>query len=399
MTEAEIQPEIASQSPDVHILSHNETTVYLLGTAHVSKKSADLAEALIREVAPDTVCVELCAPRFDAIQRPDRWADMDIVKVIREKKTFLLLSNLLLAAFQKRIADKMEIRPGEEMLRAIRTAEEVEAEIGLSDREIRITLARVWRRMGLWAKIKLMFQLLVATVDTDDIEEEDIENLKNQDALASLLTELGGAHPVLREVLIDERDRYLSSRIRQAGGEKVVAVVGAGHVPGIKQYWETAIDTEALDALPPSGKTGTVLKYFLPALILLVFVAGFFSGGRDAGADMAKYWILANGLFAGIGAIIALGHPLTIVSAVVAAPITSINPAVAAGWVSGLVEAGLRKPQVRDLQDLMEDIGSARGIWKNKVTRILLVVVLTNVGSMIGTFVALPLMFRLLGKG
>lgn len=385
-------------SPEVTVLHHQGKTVHLIGTAHVSRASAELAENMIEEIRPDTVCVELCEPRFEAIRKPDRWMETDIVKVIREKKAFLLLSNLLLAAFQKRIADKMEIRPGEEMVRAIRAAETTGATIHLADREIRLTLSRIWRSMGFFAKIKLMFQLMVATVEADEIEEEEIERLKNEDVLASLLEELGGAHPVLRKVLIDERDRYLAEKIRTAPGETIVAVVGAGHVPGIRTYWETPQDLAELESLPPAGNTGTILKWGIPIAICLLFVAGFFFGGKEAGTGMLFWWVLVNGVLAGTGATIAMAHPLTILSAVCAAPLTSLNPMIAAGWVSGLVEAICRKPRVADLQKLGEDISTIRGFWKNKVTRILLVVVFTNIGSAVGTFIALPLMLKFLGS-
>lgn len=386
-------------TPDDNVtrLTCGEKTIFLVGTAHVSRQSAEEVENLIREIRPHTVAIELCPPRYESIQDPDRWKNMDILKVVREKKSFLLLSNLLLAAFQKRIADRMEIRPGEEMLRAIAAAGETGASLHLADREVRITLARIWRKMGFLAKTKMLVQLLGSGFEADDIKEEEIERLKNQDAMASLMQEMAGAHPVLQEVLIDERDRYLAEKIRTAPGDSIVAVVGAGHVPGILRYWESPVDLAALETLPPAGKTGTILKWGLPALILILFAAGFFFGGKGSGMDMIAFWIAANALFAGLGAAASLAHPLTILTAMVAAPITSLNPMVAAGWVAGLAEVFLRKPRVSDLQSLSEDITSMGGFWRNKATRILLVVVFTNLGSSVGTFVALPLMLRVLG--
>lgn len=389
----------AERFPHTQILHLNEREIYLVGTAHVSRESADEVENLIREVKPDTVAVELCGPRYDSIMNPTRWENTNIVQVIREKKVFLLLSNLILAAFQKRIADRMDVRPGEEMLRAIQTAKEEEAEIFLADREVRITLSRIWRKMGFWAKFKLIAQLLATGFEADEIEAEEIEKLKNQDALASLMEELAGAHPILQEVLIDERDRYLVEKIRNAPGKRIVAVVGAGHVPGMLKYQETPIDLAPLEELPPPGKLLPFLKWGIPTLIILLFIAGFYWGGKDTGVDMILYWVLVKSTCAGIGAICALSHPLAVLSGMVAAPITSLNPMVAAGWVAGLVEAILRKPKVSDMQRISEDITKIKGFWTNKAIRILLVVVFTNLGSSIGTFVALPVIIRLLGQG
>ena len=319
--------------------------------------------------------------RYQSIRQKERWQETDIVKVIKEKKTFLLLSNLLLASFQKRIAKKFDINPGAEMIKAIETADEVGAEIHLADRDIRTTLSRTWRAMGLWGKIKLMFQLVLSLGEVEDIKEEDIEKMKQEDVLESLLAEVGKSLPVLKNILIDERDQYLADKIRNAPGKKIVAVVGAGHVPGIKKYWNTDIDIQALEQLPPKKKAAGLLKWLIPAAIMAMFIAGFFYGGKQAGKDMMIWWVAANAILAGLGAIIALAHPATIISSMLAAPLTSLNPMIAAGWVSGLVEAFSRKPKVKDLETLPDDILSVRGFWTNKVTRILLVVVFTNLGS------------------
>ncbi|SCY77859.1 TraB/GumN family protein [Desulfoluna spongiiphila] len=368
----------------------------IIGTAHVSRESAELVERVIEEETPDTVCVELCQARYQSMTDPDTWRNMDIIKVIREKKSFLLLANLLLASFQKKVAEKFDIRPGEEMIRAVAKADEVNAELVLADRNVQTTLSRAWHSMGFFKKVSLLFQMLLSVGSADDIEEEEIEKLKNQDMLESVLEDVGKSHPALREILIDERDRYLAHNIRHAAGDKVVAVVGAGHLPGILRYFDNTIDISELDEVPPPGKTGKALKWGLPLLVTALIIYGFSSGGAEAGAGMMGWWIAANGILAGIGAIIAFGHPATVASAVLAAPLTSLNPMVAAGWVSGLVEAFVRKPKVMDFESLGDDILSVKGFWRNKVTRVLLVVVFTNLGSTIGTAVALPMMARIL---
>ena len=385
-----------ANNPNLTHLKFNEKEFILVGTAHVSKESARLVKSVIEKEKPDTVCVELCQSRFQAIQQKDRWQDTDIIKVIREKKSFLLLSNLLLASFQKRIAKQFDVKPGEEMITAINTAESTGAQLHLADRDIRTTLSRTWRIMGFWSKIKLIFQLTLSLGQLDEIKEEDIEKMKQQDVLETLLAEVGKSLPALKSILIDERDQYLAEKIRTAPGNKIVAVVGAGHIPGIQKYWDSNIDTRALEQLPPKGKSIGILKWLIPGVIVALFIAGFFYGGKKAGTDMIVWWILANGILAGVGAIIALAHPATIISSIVAAPLTSLNPMIAAGWVSGLVEAFSRKPKVKDLERLPEDIMSVRGFWKNNVTRILLVVVFTNLGSSLGTFIAFPVIVKVL---
>ncbi len=385
-----------TNNQDIHNLEFEDKKIVLLGTAHVSQESADLVESVIQDEKPDTVCIELCESRYQSIRQKDRWKDMDIIKVIKEKKAFLLLSNLLLASFQKRIANKLDIKPGQEMITAIETADAVGSKIRLADREIRVTLSRCWRLMGLWEKLKLMFQLLLSIGDVDEISEEDIEKLKKEDMLQTLLAEVEKTHPALRNILIDERDRYLAAKIRSSSGKKIVAAVGAGHVPGIKKYWKDDIDLKALESIPPKGRGANLLKWIIPTAILILFIMGFFYGGKKAATDMITLWIITNSVMAGIGAIAAMAHPLTILASIIAAPLTSLNPMIAAGWVAGLVEAFSRKPRVRDFEALSEDITSAKGFWKNKVTRILLVVVFTNLGSSIGTFVALPLMVKVL---
>ncbi len=375
-------------------LSFNDKNVILIGTAHVSEESARQVARVIEEERPDTVCIELCKSRYDAMTKKDQWRETDLIKVIKEKKVFLLFSNLLLSSFQKRIGKKLGVRPGEEVLTAINCANSVGARIHLADRDIRVTLSRTWRLMGLKSKFKLLAQLLGSASELDDIKEQDIEKMKDTDVLEGILSEIGETLPAVRQVLIDERDQYLAHKIRSAPGKKIVAVVGAGHVPGIQANWERPIDIKALETIPPKGKTVSILKWSLPTLIIGLMIAGFFIGGKTGGTQMVKWWFLANGFFSGLGAVLALAHPLTILSAIIAAPITSLNPMIAAGWVAGMVEVFMGKPKVKDFEALPLDITSAKGFWRNRITRILLVVILTNLGSAVGTFIAIPFMLK-----
>lgn len=379
---------------DRHQLRFAGKEITLIGTAHVSRESAELVEHVIEAEKPDTVCIELCQARYESITQKKQWQNTNLFRVIREKKAFLLLSNLILGYFQKKIGQKLGIRPGEEMMRAIRSAENAGAAIHLADRDIRITLSRTWRLIGLWTKIKLLAHLLSSVGELEGIREEEIEELKKKDVLEAFLAEFGESLPEIKRVLIDERDKYLVHRIRTAPGRKIVAVVGAGHVPGIRTHWNHPVDTEGLTRIPPRGKLSLLLKWGFPALVVGLVILGFFAAGTAGGVQMIKWWILANSVLAGLGAAIAWGHPLTILSAIVASPLTSLNPMIAAGWVSGLVEAFLGKPKVRDFENLPEDIGTLKGFWRNKITRILLVVVFTNIGSALGTFVAIPLMVK-----
>lgn len=384
------------ENENVHHLRFEDKEVILIGTAHVSEESAKLAEEIIEAEKPDTVCVELCKSRYDSLTQKSRWQDTDLVKAVKDKKAFLLLSNLMLASFQRRLGRKLGIKPGEEILRAVQAAEKAGSAVHLADRDIRITLSRTWRLMKLWSKVKLFSQLLGSLWEMEDITVEQIEEMKKKDVLDTLLSEIGATLPEVRRILIDERDQYLAYKIRTAPGRKIVAVVGAGHVPGIHTYWSKPVDLESLEQMPPKGRLLGVLKWVIPAGILGLFVAGFLGSGSQTAVDMVTWWILANAVLAALGAAAAFGHPLTVLSAGAAAPLTSLNPMMAAGWVAGLVEAFVSRPKVRDFESLLDDITSFKGFWHNKITRILMVVVFTNLGSSVGTFVAIPLMLKAL---
>jgi len=381
----------------VDILTCNGKQIILIGTAHVSRQSAKLVEDTIHEQNPDTVCVELCETRLASLKDADRWRNMDIVKVIKEKKALMLFMNLLLASFQKKMADKFDIKPGQEMINAIQAAENINACLIPADREIQVTLSRVWRGMGFWEKIKFVSSLVFSFGAADDIKEEDIEKMKQEDILQTLLADVKKTHPIIEKTLIYERDQFLAEKIRTSPGEKIVAVVGAAHAPGIKRYLSSddRIDLAELNRIPQAGKTGMILKWAIPAALFFLIIIGFLMKGTSAGAEMIWIWIIAHGVLAGIGALLAMAHPLTILSAALAAPLTVLHPMIAAGWVSGLVEAFIRKPKVKDLEDIPQDIGSIKGFRHNNVTRILLVVIFTNFGTSIGTFTAVPLMLKL----
>jgi pheromone shutdown-related protein TraB len=379
---------------NVHPIRLGDREILLVGTAHVSRESADLVERVITDVKPDTVCVELCRPRYEAIRQHDQWQQTDIVKVIRQKRASILLSQLIMASLQRKIAQKFHVIPGEEMLRAIRRAEETGAGIVLADREIRITLLRTWRRMGFWNKMKFLPEVLLSLFASDEITEEEIEKLKQRDVLELALETVGEKLPMLKTTLIDERDLYLAHTIGHAPGGRIVAVVGAGHVPGILRHIGEEIDIAALDTIPEKGFWARHAGTLFSLAILGLFVAGFFISGSAASLKMITWWAAITAGFSALGALLLLAHPLTILASAVAAPVTTLHPLIAAGWVAGLAEAALRKPQVKDFLSLSQDITSVGGFFRNKITRLLLLVAVVNLTTSIGTFVAIPVIMR-----
>ena len=373
-------------SGNVHEILLDGKKILLIGTAHISQSSVDEVNTVINQVNPDTVCIELCSSRYQAMLAKDQWKNMDIFKVIREGKSFLLFANLIMTAFQKRLGSRLGVKPGSEMFEAANVAEKLNSELVLADRDVKITLQRTWRGMKFWGKMKVLGQLLASLFIREEISKEEIEKLKESDALSEAMKMLAEQSPEMKRILIDERDQYMAEKIRQSMGKLVVAVVGAGHVKGLTAELENKHNLAELESVPPTGKAVAWLKWGIPALIIALIVYGFFTVDTDVSIEMIQRWFLINGTLSALGTAAAFGHPITIAVAFVAAPFTSLNPTIAAGWVAGLVEALLPKPQVRDFENLADDITHLRGFWQNNITRILLVVIFANLGSAIGTF-------------
>ena len=373
-------------SGNVHEIILDGKKILLIGTAHISQSSVDEVNTVINQVNPDTVCIELCSSRYQAMLAKDQWKNMDIFKVIREGKSFLLFANLIMTAFQKRLGSRFGVKPGSEMFEAANVAKKLNSELVLADRDVKITLQRTWRGMKFLGKMKVLGQLLASLFIREEISKEEIEKLKESDALSEAMKMLAKQSPEMKRILIDERDQYMAEKIRQSMGEIVVAVVGAGHVKGLTAELENKHNLAELESVPPTGKAVFWLKWGIPALIIALIVYGFFTVDTDVSIEMIQRWFLINGTLSALGTAAAFGHPITITVAFIAAPFTSLNPTIAAGWVAGLVEALLRKPQVRDFENLADDITHLRGFWHNNITRILLVVIFANLGSAIGTF-------------
>lgn len=358
----------------------------LIGTAHVSKRSAEQVKEVIEAEQPDAVCVELDEQRYQSIMSGEKWKDMDIFKVIKEKKATLLLMNLAISSFQKRMANQLGINAGQEMIQGIESAKETGAKLVLADRNIQITFSRIWSNVGLWGKAQLLTSVIASIFSNETITEEELEKMKNQDMINSILNEFTETFPKLKEPLIDERDQYLAQKIKTAPGEKIVAVLGAAHVPGIKEAIKKDHDLKRLSERPPKSKAPKVIGWAIPILILAIIAYTFFANPA-AGWQQTISWVVWNGSLSALGTAAAFGHPAAILTAFVAAPITSLNPLLAAGWFAGFVQAYFRRPNVRDFETLSEDVFTVKGFWNNKVTRILLVIVLANIGSSIGTFI------------
>lgn len=358
----------------------------LIGTAHVSKNSAEQVKEVIEAEQPDSVCIELDKGRYQSITEGNKWKDMDIFKVIKEKKATLLLMNLAISSFQNRMAKQFNIKAGQEMIQGIESAKETGAKLVLADRNIQITFSRIWRNLGFKGKTMLLSQVFAGIFSNETITEEELEKMKNQDSIDAILNDFTEVFPQLKVPLIDERDQYLAQNIKKAPGEKIVAVLGAAHIPGIKEEIHKEHDLKKLTELPPKSKAPKVIGWMIPIIILGIIVFTFFSN-PSAGMQQTVSWALWNGGLAALGAALAFGHPLAILAAGLSAPFTSLNPLLAAGWFAGIVQAYFRRPSVRDFENLSEDVFTLKGFWHNKVTRILLIIVLTNIGSSIGTFI------------
>jgi len=374
---------------DVEHLTLGEREIFLVGTAHVSQGSVDLVRQVIANEKPDCVCVELDEKRYKALSGRKRWESLDLKEIIRKKQLSTLLVNLILSSYQKKLGMQLGVMPGSELLEATREADRHSIPVSLCDRDVRVTLRRAWHETSFFKKGYLLATLLVSLFDTTEITEEKLEELKKKDVLSELMSELGEAMPELKRVLIDERDIYLAEKIKRSAGRKLVAVVGAGHVEGIKKRIreDNSPVMFSISTFPPVSSAFKALGWAIPLLIIGSLIAiGILKGGSVAGANLL-YWILANGIPSAIGAMLAWAHPLTIASAFAAAPVTSLTPVIGAGYVTAFVQVMVRPPVVREFETVIEDMATLTGWWKNKLLRVFLAFLLPGLGSMIGTWI------------
>jgi pheromone shutdown-related protein TraB len=390
----EAGPRLAGQP--IRRLQRDGVHYTLIGTAHVSRASADAVRELAGSGEFDAIAVELCQARYDALTAERKWTDLDLFRVLRDGKAGLVMANLALSAYQRRIAEQFGIEPGAEMRAATIAAKEHGLPLQLVDRDLATTLRRSYASVPWYKRLYLMTGLALGMVSSDEIDEEAIEKLKEGDILESTFTEFAEHSPQLYEALISERDRYMAARLREENAEatdrKVLVVIGAGHMEGLARHLQSdqadpTSERAELEAQPARARWPRVIPWAIMILVLTGFYIGF-SRSPELGWQLVFIWVAINGGLAALGALIARGHPLTVLSAVVAAPITSLNPTIAAGMVTGLVESWLRKPRVSDLENLRFDITTVKGWFRNPATRILLVFFLSNLGSAIGTWVA-----------
>jgi pheromone shutdown-related protein TraB len=385
--------------------------ILLIGTAHVSRESIDEVRRAIREENPGIVCVELDRDRYNSMTQRESWEQVDVFKVIREGRGFLLMANLVLSGFQRRLGNELGVKPGEEMKTAVETAGELGIPCYFCDREVKITLRRAWARCGLWNKCKLLASLISGAFSTEQLSEGEIEELKKGSELEGMMAELARYLPPVKSTLIDERDQYLAARIWQSVqgmtgplNPRVTAVVGAGHLEGIKTQLEriaagdSGADVHELDIVPKGGWVSKLIGWLIPLAIVALIVAGFFRSGADISRAMLLRWVLLNGSLAALGTIIALGHPISVLISFVGAPIATINPFIGVGFFSGIMEASLRKPRVEDAQNISADVSSIKGFYRNRISRALLVFFLSSLGGIIGNIISIPSLAGLLAK-
>ena len=373
----------------------NGASITLLGTAHVSKESVALVEEQILSKEFDCVAVELCPARYENLKNKSWWQNLDIYEVFKKKKASLLLINLALSAYQRRLADKVGVEAGKEMMRAIELATENEIRLEVVDRDITTTLHRLVTKVSFWQKIKIFSGLVVGIFVGEEIDKEQIENLKKGDMLHSVIEEFGDSLPQIKKVLIDERDEFMTGKLSmltksEDSPKNILAIVGAGHLVGMVPNFDkppNQLQMNELTKKSPPNRIGYFIGWGIGVLILSMFYVGY-QQSPELGWSLVVTWVLINGGFSALGAALALAHPVSVLAAFLAAPLTSLNPTIGAGMVVGLVESYLRKPKVTDFERLKDDISSFPMWWKNGVARVLLVFFFANVGSAVGTYVA-----------
>jgi len=373
----------------------DKTKLIVLGTAHVSAESVQDVENAIQKEKPDLVCVELCEARYQSILDKDRWKKLDIKQIIKQKKLYLLMSQLILSSFQKKIGDKTKIKPGEEIMTGISLAKKNKIKFELIDRDVQITLRRAWQSTGYFSKIFLISELTASLIAAPEAEPEQIEEMKNKDVLEGLFETLPARYGKIKEILITERDKYLAQKIKDAliknkPVKKALAVVGAGHLAGIDKYLKEEIDLKPLEYVKPKSKFFGALKFFAPIFIIMFFIYFFTdTNNTDDIINNLISWVVIKAACSGFLALILLPHPLTVLASAATAPISNFNPVLKPGWVAALIEAEFHKPRVSDFENITEDSKHLKTFFKNKVIKIFGLFMLPQIGSSIGTGLAL----------
>ena len=368
-------------------LEYQDKQIYLVKTAHVSKNSLQDVQDCFDEIKPDSICIELDEERYEKLKNPEKWRETDLVSVIKNKQVGFLLVSVILSSFQKRMATNMNSSSGAEMMLGIKLAEENKLNLVMADRPVKTTFSRIWNKLQTKEKFRLLTGIINSLFEDEDISEEDIAKLKEADALEAALMEIGQQFPTVKEVLVDERDQYPSQKIKNAPGKKIMAIIGAAHARGIERNLHNDVDLKKLETVEKKKGLSSYIKYLIPILIVALMLITIINN-RQMGLDQIRSWALWHGVLSAIGVALALGHPLSILTAFVVSPLTALNPLLASGWFAGLVEASIRKPKVKDFEDVAQDTATLKGFWKNRITRTLLVVVFANLFSSLGTVIS-----------
>ena len=381
-----------NEKSDIYRIKKDDREIVLIGTAHISQVSKDLVRATIEAEAPDTVCVELDEGRLKSIKEPDRWKKTDLKQVIKNKQLGTLIANLVLGSYQKRMGAQTGVKPGSELKEAVDCAEGRGAELVLADRDIKITLRRTWACTPWYRKLSLLGGLFASIFDKTEVSEEDLAKIKEQDALSAMMQDFGKSFPEVKQVLIDERDQFLASKIKNAPGKKIVAVVGAGHMNGIAKIIEEDRELpseESISVIPKSAPIWNIIGWAIPVAIIASIIAVGVHAGFEKAGELSLQWAMLTGGGAMLGTVIAGGHPVTILVALVAAPFTGLTPLIGVGFFTALTQVYMRPPRVSEMETLADDIWQVRRWWKNRVTRVILCFLCPGIPAIIGKILAI----------
>ncbi len=375
---------------NIHIIEYKDKQIILVGTAHVSNESADLVKQAIEFYEPDNICIELDSDRYSALENPEAWKQTDLLQVIKDNKAMQLLANTILSSYQRRMAEQMDSEVGLEMITAITLAKEKDIKLTMADRNVNITFKRIWRSLSLTDKVKLLTAFIGSIFNNEDdeeINEATIEKMLEEDILTASLSEIRKELPIIAKILVDERDQYLAHSIKNAKGNKILAVVGGAHVPGIKSEINNTQDIKAITFIPEKKPYTKIFGWLITIGFLTLFTLSFRQGLQE-GIKTVALWSLWSGGLAALATTILNAHPLTVIATFLTAPLAALNPVIAVGFIAATVEANLRKPTVRDVDNINEDIKSFKGWRKNRFIKTLALVFIANLGSVLGQFIS-----------
>ncbi|HGS8734699.1 TPA: TraB/GumN family protein [Enterococcus faecalis] len=361
--------------------------IILVGTSHISKESAELVKEVIEKESPDTVCLEWDKTRYNKYMNPDEWSDTDIVQVIKQKKLIVLISSVIYSLIQKHLAKINDSVPGAEFFQAVNSAEKIGAKLVLVDRDSQVTFKRFWRLIPLRKKALFPHAFGKVLEGAEDSKEE-MKKLLNSENFEPIFEQLQQTYPELWKSFLIERDLYMSTKILNEEGEKIVVVIGQAHLNGVEKNIKEnrKANIEELDGLPPKLWSTRVLESIIPLIIIGLLIYSFVLG-MDIGINQIIRWGIWNGGVAALFTVLALANPLTVITSLVFAPLATLLPMVSIGVFSAIVEATIRKPKVHDFQTMDEDLLSIKKIYKNRVLRIFLVFILASIGGTVGNII------------